>query len=130
MLDGRSAGPAIGAATPVDYDGIIAGAASNNSTRTMLTFWRSCNSHRRSPEAKLPPESFPLIQAAALKACDEQDGTADGSLTTPPIADSTPRCWRALPVRYMVAAKPKWELTEFDLERYVARAPMRSMARR
>jgi feruloyl esterase len=37
----------------------------------------------RTPESYIPPEKYPAIHEAALKACDALDGAEDGILDQP-----------------------------------------------
>jgi feruloyl esterase len=68
---------------PDDYDGIVAGSPGSNwSGRAMLAVWVAQVVH--GDEASyIPPAKYPLIHAAALLACDEQDGVKDGVIENP-----------------------------------------------
>jgi hypothetical protein len=68
---------------PEDYDGILAGAPANDWTHLMtgaLTTQKAINANRAN---FIPPEKLPAITAAALQACDAQDGLRDGILSDP-----------------------------------------------
>ena len=67
---------------PTDYDGVIAGAPVYSSTVYSNAMLRVQAFHAR-PESNLRPEHVPLVQKAALTACDMKDGVADGILTDP-----------------------------------------------
>jgi feruloyl esterase len=64
---------------PDDFDGIIAGAPGN---RTAMALWIA-HAVLKDPATYIPPEKYPLIHAAALKACDSVDGLADGLIDDP-----------------------------------------------
>ena len=69
---------------PDDYDGIIAGAATNNWTKMMFArMWVAQATFIRSGRATIPPEKYPVIHKAALTACDAMDGVKDGVLDDP-----------------------------------------------
>ncbi len=71
---------------PDDFDGIIAGAPGNNRTNLNLEFlWEFVHNHHPGdnehpivPEAKLS-----IVNAAAVRACDAQDGVSDGVINDP-----------------------------------------------
>src|SRR3954467_4549310 len=68
---------------PADYDAIIAGATPVTSPRlhgVRLQFNRMVH---RTPDSYIPPEKYPAIHEAALKACDGLDGVKDGILDQP-----------------------------------------------
>ncbi len=76
---------------PEDYDGIVAGSPGSNwSGRAMLAVWVAQAVH--SDEASyIPPAKYPLIHAAALAACDEQDGVKDGVIENPMLCKFDPK---------------------------------------
>jgi len=68
---------------PADYDAIIAGATPVTSPQlhgVRLQFNRMVH---RTPDSYIPPEKYPAIHEAALKACDGLDGVKDGILDQP-----------------------------------------------
>ena len=68
---------------PDDYDGIIAGAATNNWTKMMFARMWVAQSTLSDPASYIPPEKYPVIHKAALAACDAKDGVKDGVLNEP-----------------------------------------------
>jgi feruloyl esterase len=67
---------------PGDFDGVIAGAPANNPRSAAQVMWVAQAVHR--DEASFIPSSkFPVIQRAALNACDANDGVKDGVLEDP-----------------------------------------------
>ncbi|MFL6279083.1 MAG: tannase/feruloyl esterase family alpha/beta hydrolase [Vicinamibacterales bacterium] len=71
---------------PADYDAIIAGATPVTTPQlhgVRLQFNRMVH---RTPDSYIPPEKYPAIHEAALKACDALDGVKDG------IVDQPDRC--------------------------------------
>lgn len=63
---------------PEAFDGIVAGAPASDWTNLMTGFvWRGQALHG-SPEGFIPESKLPLIQVAAMKACDAKDGVEDG----------------------------------------------------
>jgi feruloyl esterase len=68
---------------PADYDGIAAGAPGNNRVRLNVGFlwsWLMLNGSAAEP---LSPSRLPLIQQAAVAACDGLDGVKDGLIGDP-----------------------------------------------
>lgn len=68
---------------PEDYDGIIAGAPANNWTLLMTNAAKNTQATLRDPASYIPAEKLPAIQAAAIAACDRNDGVADGVIENP-----------------------------------------------
>jgi hypothetical protein len=68
---------------PEDYDGIVAGSATNNFTKMM--FGRIWVGQATLSEATsyIPPAKYPMIHRAVLEACDAMDGVKDGVLNEP-----------------------------------------------
>ena len=67
---------------PADFDGVIAGAPANNPRSALQALWIAQTVHK--DEASfIPPSKFPVIQKAALNACDANDGVKDGVLEDP-----------------------------------------------
>ncbi len=68
---------------PGDYDGIIAGAPGNNRVRLNMGFLWSWLALRPDQPGSLPPSKLPVLNRAAIAACDAQDGLADGLIFDP-----------------------------------------------
>ncbi|MBT9332822.1 tannase/feruloyl esterase family alpha/beta hydrolase [Paracidobacterium acidisoli] len=68
---------------PDDYDGIIAGAPTNNWTRLMFGRIWVAQSTLSDPASYIPPSQYPMIHQAVLAACDKLDGVKDGVLEDP-----------------------------------------------
>jgi feruloyl esterase len=67
---------------PADFDGIIAGDAANFWTHQMLSeVWNGVATS--SQETNLPAEKLEIVQDAAIRACDANDGLADGIISDP-----------------------------------------------
>ena len=68
---------------PEDFDGIVAGAPANYWTDLLTSFvWNSQALHGDAASF-IPPDKLPLIQKAALAACDKSDGIEDGVVAAP-----------------------------------------------
>jgi feruloyl esterase len=67
---------------PEDYDGIIAGAPANCWSKLMLGAV-SIMQATADPASYIPASKLPAIQAAALSACDANDGVKDGVIENP-----------------------------------------------
>ena len=68
---------------PNDYDGIVAGAPTNNWTNMMFgRIWIAQSSHRNEA-SYIPPAKYPAMHAAVLAACDALDGVRDGVIEDP-----------------------------------------------
>lgn len=75
---------------PLDYKGIVAGAAANYVTHMWPgELWPAWVTHR-SPTNVIPPEKLPVISAAAVAACDAIDGVKDGIIRDPRICSFDP----------------------------------------
>jgi hypothetical protein len=68
---------------PADYDGIIAGAPANDFTHLMAEFVYNSQALLSDPASYIPASKMPAISAAALSACDVQDGVEDGLINDP-----------------------------------------------
>ena len=68
---------------PADYDGIIAGAPTNNWTRLMFGRLWVAQATLSDPASYIPPAKYPVIHNAVLAACDSLDGVKDGVLEDP-----------------------------------------------
>ena len=63
---------------PQDFDGIVAGAPAHNWTELLNGFVVSGQALHKDPASFIPPAKLPIIQQAALAACDASDGVKDG----------------------------------------------------
>jgi feruloyl esterase len=68
---------------PEDYDGIVAGAATNNFTAMMFGRIWVAQATLSDQASYIPPVKYPLIHAAVLAACDAKDGVRDRVLDEP-----------------------------------------------
>ena len=68
---------------PEDYDGIVAGSATNNFTKMMFGRIWVGQATLSDPASYIPPAKYPMIHQAALEACDAMDGVKDGVLDEP-----------------------------------------------
>ncbi len=68
---------------PADYDGIVAGAPANNWTRLMAGDFDGVLAVLKDPASQLPAPALGLLHRAALAACDNRDGVADGVIEDP-----------------------------------------------
>ena len=68
---------------PGDYDGIVAGAPANYWTGLLSLSASNLRSLLDDPGSYIPPAKLPAIQAAALAACDANDGVKDGIIENP-----------------------------------------------
>jgi hypothetical protein len=67
---------------PSDFDGIISRAPANYWSSLFTTFLR--NGQRQStPGAAISAQQASIVEAAALRQCDAQDGLADGTISDP-----------------------------------------------
>jgi len=65
---------------PADYDGVVAGSPGVNwSGRALQSVWVG----QAVAQAPIPAAKFPAINAAALAACDMNDGVKDGVIENP-----------------------------------------------
>jgi len=69
---------------PHDYDGIIAGAPTNNWTKLMVGRIWVAQAALSDPAGYIDPSQYPIIHRAVLAACDSLDGVKDGVLENPP----------------------------------------------
>ncbi len=66
---------------PADYDGIISGAPANDWTHNFAGFiW---DQQALQGDAQIPDSKMPVIEKAALAACDAVDGVKDGVIDDP-----------------------------------------------
>lgn len=68
---------------PDDYDGIVAGDPGNNRIHLMVGFLYSWLALYKDPASALPVSKLPLINQAAIAACDAIDGLKDGIIDDP-----------------------------------------------
>jgi feruloyl esterase len=68
---------------PADYDGIIAGAPANYWTRLLSLAVVNSQALLSDPASYIPTSKLPAITAAALAACDSNDGVKDGVIQNP-----------------------------------------------
>ncbi len=68
---------------PEDFDGIIAGAPSNNWTHHFTGFVWNEMALSATPESRITVAQLPAIEKAALAACDALDGVKDGVIQDP-----------------------------------------------
>jgi len=68
---------------PEDYDGIIAGAPANYWTHLVTNAMWVVQSTMGDAASFIPAAKLPVIEAAALAACDANDGVKDGVIDSP-----------------------------------------------
>ncbi|MEO8359262.1 MAG: tannase/feruloyl esterase family alpha/beta hydrolase [Vicinamibacteria bacterium] len=69
---------------PADYDGIVTGDPGHNRARLILGFLWSWNAmHAPDGQPILPAAKLPLLNEAAVAACDSHDGLTDGLIGDP-----------------------------------------------
>jgi feruloyl esterase len=68
---------------PEDFDGIVAGSATNNWTKMMFGRMWVGQATLGDPANYIPPAKYPVIHRAVLAACDAMDGVRDGVLDDP-----------------------------------------------
>ncbi len=69
---------------PADYDGVVAGDPGNNRVHLNVGFlWAFAATHDANGNAILPGSKLPLLNKAALAACDGNDGIQDGIISEP-----------------------------------------------
>jgi feruloyl esterase len=68
---------------PRDYNGIAAGAPPANRIHLLFANIWIAKATLVDPASFIPPSKYPLIHAAAIKACDTLDGIADGIINDP-----------------------------------------------
>jgi feruloyl esterase len=75
---------------PNDYNGIAAGAPAAFRTHLMFASIWIAKATLIDPASYIPPGKYPLIHAAALKACDALDGVVDGIINDPTLCRFDP----------------------------------------
>jgi feruloyl esterase len=68
---------------PADYDGIIAGAPAVNWIHLHAGRMAINRAVNATPASVIPPSKYPVINRAAIAACDARDGVADGVIENP-----------------------------------------------
>jgi feruloyl esterase len=68
---------------PADYDGIVAGAPANYFTHLLENAVANIQALEENPDAYIPGKKLPAIEAAAVAACDANDGVKDGVIDDP-----------------------------------------------
>jgi hypothetical protein len=68
---------------PGDYDGILAGAPAYYWTHLLSAAMWDMQATALDPAGYIPGDKIPAVSAAVLKACDAQDGLADGLVDDP-----------------------------------------------
>jgi feruloyl esterase len=68
---------------PDDYDGIAAGAATNNWNNMMFGRIWVAQATLEDAASYIPPAKYPVIHKAVMEACDALDGVKDGVLEDP-----------------------------------------------
>ena len=68
---------------PGDYDGIVAGAPTNNWTNMMFGRIWVAQATLKDPAGYIPPAKYSALHRAALDACDALDGVKDGVIGDP-----------------------------------------------
>ena len=74
---------------PNDFDGVIAGAPGNYALTAVQSLWVAHAVHKE-PGSYIPPEKYPAIHNAVLRACDARDGVKDGVLENPAVCKFDP----------------------------------------
>jgi hypothetical protein len=75
---------------PDDFVGIIAGAPANNWTHLLDTAVWIEQAVRSDPASTIPAAKLPVIQKAAIAACDKLDGVEDGLIGNPAVCKFDP----------------------------------------
>lgn len=68
---------------PEDYDGIVAGAPANNTTRMTMMQLNVGQAIHKDEASYIPASKFKAIHDAVIAACDAGDGVKDGVLENP-----------------------------------------------
>jgi len=75
---------------PADFSGVIAGAPANDWTHLMFKGLLDERALHEEPASYIPPSKLPLLQNAALAACDSLDGVKDGIIQNPRLCRFDP----------------------------------------
>jgi feruloyl esterase len=76
---------------PQDYNGIAAGAPANYWSHLRFGSMWPATADLIDPASYIPPSKYPVINRAALAACDALDGVADGIISDPMRCHFDPR---------------------------------------
>jgi len=76
---------------PGDYNGIVEGDPASYFTHLMFSLQWYGAAAMNDPDGSMPPEKFAMLHQAVLKACDAQDGVADGIVGNPEHCHFDPR---------------------------------------
>lgn len=69
---------------PADYDGVVAGDPGNDRVHLNVGFlWAFAVTHDQNGNSILPSSKLPLLNKAAIAACDRIDGVNDGVISEP-----------------------------------------------
>jgi feruloyl esterase len=68
---------------PADFDGMVLGAPANRWSHLFTTFVWNELAQLKTPDSRIPGEKLPLLQNAAVAACDKKDGVDDGLIEDP-----------------------------------------------
>ncbi len=74
---------------PGDYDGIIAGAPAYYWTHLLTAALWDMTALLNDPASYIPASKLPLVEGAALQACDANDGVKDGVIDDPTMCHFT-----------------------------------------
>ena len=69
---------------PADYDAVAVGEFIGDNTRHFANQWWVWQALHTDEASTIPLEKLPMIQRAAVAACDMDDGVADGLISDPP----------------------------------------------
>jgi feruloyl esterase len=76
---------------PADYDGVVAGDPGNDRVHLNVGFlWAFAATHDANGNVILPSSKLPLINKAAIAACDALDGVKDGIISDPQTCQFDP----------------------------------------
>jgi Tannase and feruloyl esterase len=75
---------------PADFHGIVAGAPANDWTHLMFKGTLDERAVLDEPASNIPPSKLPVLQNAALAACDALDGVKDGLIQNPRLCRFDP----------------------------------------
>jgi feruloyl esterase len=75
---------------PADFHGIVAGAPANYWTHLMFKGLLDEHALLDDPTSYIPPSKLPVLQNAALAACDALDGVKDGLIQNPRLCRFDP----------------------------------------
>jgi len=76
---------------PADFDAIVAGAPAVNYMHLHAGRMAVNRAVNATPESVIPPAKYPIVNRAALAACDARDGVADGVIENPAACTFDPR---------------------------------------